>query len=74
MFTHDLHSHYVPFRVEEADSGKEMEGGYARLFTVISKEKETNPSSNLLVDAGDFSIGTIFHTLFRTQAMGFRLL
>ena len=74
LFTHDLHSHYVPFQVEKVDSGKETEGGYARLFTLISKEKGKNPSSNLLVDGGDFSIGTIYHTLFRTQAMGFRLL
>lgn len=67
LFTHDLHSHFLPV---EGAKGKER-GGYARLKTVIDQEQERHPDA-LLLDAGDFSIGTLFQTLYTTQAAELR--
>ena len=67
LFTHDLHSHFLP--VEE-ENGKET-GGYARLKTAIDRELERYPNA-LVLDAGDFSIGTLFQTLYTTQAAELR--
>jgi len=69
LFTHDLHSHVVP--AAGAD-GVEY-GGYARLMTAIQSEKAKNPDA-VLVDAGDFSMGTLFHSIFSTDAAELRLM
>ena len=67
LFTHDLHSHFLP--VEDEEGGQS--GGYARLKTAIDQEKELHPDA-LVLDAGDFSIGTLFQTLYTTQAAELR--
>ena len=67
MFTHDLHSHFLPQRAE--DGGES--GGYARLKTAIDAEKAAHPDA-LLVDGGDFSIGSLIQTLYTTQAAELR--
>ena len=67
LFTHDLHSHFLP--IEGADGSES--GGYARLKTVIDREKEQHPDA-LLLDGGDFSIGMLFQTLYTTQASELR--
>ena len=67
LFTHDLHSHFLP---QPAEDGGES-GGYARLKTVIDREKEKNPDA-LLLDGGDFSIGSLVQTLYTTQAAELR--
>ena len=67
LFTHDLHSHFLP---QPAEGGGES-GGYARLKTVIDAEKEKHPDA-LLLDAGDFSIGSLVQTLYTTQAAELR--
>lgn len=46
-------------------------GGYARLKTLIDQEREKEPDA-LVLDAGDFSIGTLFQTLYTTQAAELR--
>ena len=63
LFTHDLHSHLLP-AVDEA--GNEY-GGYARLKTVIDAQKKLHPDA-LLVDGGDFSMGSLFQTAYATSA------
>ncbi|MCI9579834.1 MAG: bifunctional metallophosphatase/5'-nucleotidase [Oscillospiraceae bacterium] len=63
LFTHDLHSHFLP----QVDSQGGESGGYARLKTAIDQEKAKNPRA-LLVDGGDFSIGSLIQTLYTTQA------
>ena len=63
LFTHDLHSHFLP----QADGAGGESGGYARLKTAIDREREMHPDA-LLVDGGDFSIGSLIQTLFTTQA------
>jgi len=67
LFTHDLHSHFLPQR----DSQGGESGGYARLKTAIDQEKAENPRA-LLVDGGDFSIGSLIQTLYTTQAAELR--
>ena len=67
LFTHDLHSHFLPQTT--ADGGES--GGYARLKTAIDAEKERHPDA-LLLDGGDFSIGSLVQTLYTTQAAELR--
>lgn len=67
LFTHDLHSHFLPQSTAEGGES----GGYARLKTVIDGERAMNPDA-LLMDGGDFSIGSLIQTLYTTQAAELR--
>ena len=67
LFTHDLHSHFLP---QPAEDGGES-GGYARLKTAIDAERAQHPDA-LVLDAGDFSIGSLIQTLYTTQAAELR--
>ena len=67
LFTHDLHSRFLP---QPAEGGGES-GGYARLKNVIDAQKAVHPDA-LLLDAGDFSIGSLIQTLYTTQAAELR--
>ncbi len=67
LFTHDLHSHFLPQPTAEGGES----GGYARLKTAIDRERAMNPAA-LLVDGGDFSIGSLVQTLYTTQAAELR--
>ena len=69
LFTHDLHSHLLPARDED---GGEY-GGYARLMTVIRQQREQYPDA-LLVDGGDFSMGSLFQTAYPTSAIELRMM
>lgn len=69
LFTHDLHSHFLP---SAAEDGGEY-GGYARLMTVIREQKELYPDA-ILVDAGDFSMGSLFQTAYATSALELRIM
>ena len=67
LFTHDLHSHFLPQR---DGTGRES-GGYARLMTALQKERQAHPDA-LTLDGGDFSIGSLIQTLYTTQAAELR--
>ena len=69
LFTHDMHSHFLP----AADWQGGTYGGYARLKTAIDQQKLLHPDA-LLVDAGDFSMGTLFQTIYADQASELRSL
>ncbi len=69
LFTHDLHSHLLP--TADEDGGEY--GGYARLMTVIREQKAQFPDA-LLVDGGDFSMGSLFQTAFTTSAIELRIM
>ncbi len=69
LFTHDLHSHLLPSSRE----GGGAYGGYARLMTVIKEQKEKYPDA-ILVDGGDFSMGSLFQTAFATSAIELRIM
>ncbi|MBK7258539.1 MAG: bifunctional metallophosphatase/5'-nucleotidase [Ignavibacteriae bacterium] len=74
LFTHDLHSQILP-HASIADDGTVREtGGFARLATAITRERSRRPSSTIVVDAGDYSMGTLFHTLVMDRAVELRML
>jgi len=69
LFTHDLHSHLLP----AVDENGGQYGGYARLMTVIKEQKEQYPDA-ILVDGGDFSMGSLFQTAYPTSAIELRMM
>ena len=72
VFTHDLHSHLDSFSASL--NGEEQEvGGFARLKTFIDETRAEDPDT-LVVDGGDFSMGTLYQTVFETQAAELRML
>ncbi len=74
LFTHDLHSYFLPQAVLSSGGPPVEQGGYARLMTLIREERSREGDRTLLVDAGDFSMGTLFHTAFMTEAAELRLM
>lgn len=70
LFTHDLHSHLLPAANE---SGEGEYGGYARLMTAIKAQKAKDPNA-ILVDGGDFSMGSLFQTAYPTSAIELRMM
>ena len=67
LFTHDLHSHLLP----AVDERGTQYGGYARLKTAIDAQREAFPDA-LLLDGGDFSMGSLFQTAYATSALELR--
>lgn len=63
LFTHDMHSHLTAQPYEDG-----TRGGFARLKTLIEREREAAGGDVLLVDAGDFSMGTLYQAVFETDA------
>ena len=72
VFTHDLHSHLEPFYLEENGDKKEV-GGFARIMTYL-EEKRAEDENLLFVDGGDFSMGTLYQTVYESQAAELRML
>ncbi len=72
MFTHDIHSHLNSFLTGEGDEVKPM-GGFSRIKTLITQQLAENPDT-LLVDGGDFSMGTLVQSVFATDASELRML
>lgn len=58
MFMHDVHSFLQPS---------------PKIKVLIDEQKQKNPST-LVFDAGDFSMGTMYQTVFSTQAAELRVL
>ncbi|MDR2545894.1 MAG: 5'-nucleotidase C-terminal domain-containing protein [Lachnospiraceae bacterium] len=73
IFTHDLHSHFAPARYLMEDGQVGLRGGFANLETRIDAILNVHPDS-FIFDAGDFSMGTLFQTLFSDEAPELRLL
>ena len=69
LFTHDLHSHFLP----SVDENGNSYGGYARLMTVINQQKEKYPDA-VMLDGGDFSMGSLFQTAYTTSALELRMM
>jgi 5'-nucleotidase/UDP-sugar diphosphatase len=74
LFTHDLHSSFLPRRVAASGGLPVERGGYAKLLTLIRETRSRAVDRTLVVDAGDFSMGTLFHTAFMTGAAELRLM
>ena len=72
MFTHDLHSHLNSFTTVQNGEATEV-GGFSRIKTVIDANKAKNPNT-LVLDGGDFSMGTLVQTVFEDEAAELRML
>lgn len=68
LFTHDMHDYYYP--TETVENGELLEhGGAARLATILKENRDDN---TLYLDAGDFSMGTLYQTAFSTDGYELR--
>lgn len=72
VFTHDTHSHLNSFRTVEDGASAQM-GGFARIKTIIDEKKAESPEA-LVLDGGDFSMGTLFQTVFEEEASELRVM
>ena len=72
MFLHDTHSHLNPFATVE-DGKSQVLGGFSRIKTLIGEQKKENPDT-LLLDAGDFSMGTLIQVMYEEEASEIRML
>jgi len=66
LFTNDLHDNFLPIKLE-LNGVMTSIGGYARLQSAINAEKEQDKEA-LLLDAGDYSMGTPFQTIFQSDS------
>ncbi len=72
MFLHDVHSHISEFTTIVDNESKSV-GGFARIKSLIDEQRVQNPDT-LLLDAGDFSMGTLTQVLFESEASELRML
>jgi 5'-nucleotidase/UDP-sugar diphosphatase len=79
VHTNDMHSHFQGFSPEidyqpftmNADKTR---GGWSRVATIINNTKKEKANPVLVVDAGDYTMGSFFHMLAREEAFELRLL
>ncbi|MGE5839954.1 MAG: bifunctional metallophosphatase/5'-nucleotidase [Deltaproteobacteria bacterium] len=79
LHTNDLHSHVLGFSPTidyrpGLTGGDATRGGWARVATVLKREREKRSHPVLILDAGDFLMGSLFHMLAREEAMELRLM
>ena len=72
LFTHDMHDNFLPFKTEQ-NGTIVFSGGYARLQSAINQQKELDENA-LLLDAGDYSMGTPFQTIYQSDSPSLRIL
>lgn len=72
LFVHDTHSHLNEFATVE-DGESQIMGGFAKIKTLINEKKAENPDT-LVLDAGDFSMGTLIQVVFEEEASEIRML
>lgn len=72
MFLHDTHSHLDTFTTVEGTESVSM-GGFSRIKTLINEQKAQNPDT-LLLDAGDFAMGTLVQVVYEEEAAEIRML
>ena len=71
-FIHDLHS-YLDGYSEMKDGAPGQTGGVSKIKTLLDDFRSEDP--NLIVlDGGDFSMGTLYQTVYRTKASELRTL
>jgi 5'-nucleotidase / UDP-sugar diphosphatase len=79
IHTNDLHSHFLGFSpnqdyTPETVLDDETIGGYARISTMIKQIKAKSNGPVLVLDGGDFLMGSFFHLLSREKAFELELL
>ena len=62
LFTHDTHSHLDSFSTI-VNGKQEKVGGFAKIKTLINEKKKEDPDT-LILDGGDFSMGTLIQTVY----------
>ena len=72
LFLHDTHSHLNSFLTVQDGQSTEV-GGFASIRTLINEAKSKNPDT-LVLDAGDFSMGTLVQTIYDSEAAELRML
>lgn len=72
LFLHDTHSHLDSFLTLE-DGEVAAVGGFSQIKTLINEIKDKNPNA-LVLDAGDFSMGTLVQTIYDSEAAELRML
>lgn len=70
-FTHDTHSHLKSFQNGGAEDGKV--GGFPQIGYLIEQQLEDNPNT-LVLDAGDFSMGTLVQAIYASEASELKML
>jgi 5'-nucleotidase len=79
LHTNDLHSHFLGFSPNGdyspliTGNDKTM-GGWARIATIINSEKAERNNPFLVLDAGDFLMGSLFHMISREESLELRLM
>ena len=76
LHTNDLHSKLTGYGPESDYSPLEINndntlGGFARMATIINAQKQKASEQTLVIDAGDFLMGSLFHV--PEQETGFQL-
>jgi len=79
IHTNDLHSHLLGFGPNEDYSPQrpgddDTMGGWARIAAVIRDVRKERAGPVLVMDAGDFLMGSLFHTVSRREGGELRLL
>ena len=79
IHTNDLHSHFLGFSpnqdyTPETVMDDDTLGGWARISTMIKKIKDQSNGPVLVLDGGDFLMGSFFHVLAREKAFEIELL
>jgi len=79
IHSNDLHSHLLGFSPNTDFSPLQTHdddtvGGWARLTTVIKQVKQQRNNPVLVLDAGDFLMGSLFHMLSREEAFELQLM
>jgi len=79
IHTNDMHSHLMGFPPEldftpDKTGDDKTLGGWARVATVIKRQKAARANPTLVLDAGDYHMGSLFHMLAREEAFELSLL
>ncbi|MFA5271081.1 MAG: hypothetical protein WC412_01920, partial [Candidatus Omnitrophota bacterium] len=74
LFTHDMHSNLEEYNVPASNNTVVSRGGYARISTAVNSERLGREKNVLLLDAGDFSMGTLFHVVRSESSSELRLM
>jgi 5'-nucleotidase len=79
LHTNDLHSHIIGFGPESGYTPMTVNddktvGGFARIAAILKNEKELNQGTTLVIDAGDFLMGTLFANLEKESGFQLRLM
>ncbi|MBN2665811.1 MAG: 5'-nucleotidase C-terminal domain-containing protein [Bacteroidales bacterium] len=79
LHTNDLHSRLNGFTPEaeytpSVTGDDKTRGGFARIAAIFRSERESNAGTILTVDAGDFLMGTLFHSMELKTGFQLRLM